>query len=83
MRNILEKIANTDDRAEAIKLLTDALGAITPSLIEIHISDAYRWRKVSNFTRLTELGRLLTAETFELMDCTKGRDPNDSVGTRD
>lgn len=82
-RNLLERIANTDDRTEALALLTAALGPITPSLVHIHISADWRWAKVSPFTRLAEMGNLLKAEAYELMDLVPARTPMETVGTND
>lgn len=68
-RNVLDEAAQCPSRALAVSAICTLLKINEHShLIDLHLSDDQRWRKIPREARLKELAEWLYAECFELMD---------------
>lgn len=81
--NLLSEAAAIDDVALAAAKLANALGIEDATVGSRVLPSDYRWRKFSSAGRLDAIGAWLRAECYELINLQPGRDPKDTVGTRD
>lgn len=71
--NVLIQASLKDDVGEAKAIIANALGlSVDSPLAETHLSWPERWRRVSSWSRLIEIGNWINSECYEAMDLVEG-----------
>lgn len=71
--NVLVIASTKDDVEEAKAIIAKALGlSIDSQIAKTHLSWPERWRRISPWSRLIEIGNWINAECYEAMDLVEG-----------